>query len=168
MAMSSNAQNPEVKKPIKTVIESVDNLMDKKKAEKESVISESTTAKMENTQGEVAEVMGGMEKPSEKIAEKTEKKGENKGSGTTSGTIGDDDTKVGGFSVKQYIFPSDEVMIRKIRTAINAQIKVELKKAQQYQGQLGTGGAAKYNIAIAKIRALKHILSFLFSSAADF
>ncbi len=171
MAMPNSDKKAEIKQPKKTAKESVDGLIKKNKVNKSAEASESAAAKMESTQGEVADVMEGAEKPSETISEKAGEKGEKKGStGIKSGTAGDDDddAQVGDIQLKQYVFPSDEIMVKKIRSAINMQIKAELKKAKKYQGQLGTGGAANYNMAIAKVRALKHILSGLFISAAGF
>lgn len=166
--MAKTNHNPEVQQPKKTVTRSVEDLINKKKAEKESGASESAAAKMQGTKEDV-DVIVGMEKPSEKISEKVGEKGENKGSSGVKATQSDDDEEqIAKINIKQYKFPSDEVMIRKIRTAINAQVKEEWAKAAKYQGKLSNGNAAKYTKTIAKIRALKQILSTLFSSAAGF
>ena len=158
-------KNPEVKKAKKTAKESVDSLIGKKKSEKESKTSESASAKMESTQGEVADVMAGAEKPSEKISEKGEKKGENKGGGAAATTgDDDDDDQIASIKIEDYKFPSETVMIKKIRVAINAQVKAEWKNAKKFEGKLTSGGAEGYNKTIAKIRELKHVLASLLIS----
>jgi hypothetical protein len=59
-------------------------------------------------------------------------------------------------------------MVKKIRTAINAQIKMEWKNALKFQKQLGRGGADPYNKAVAKVRQLKQMLSSLFGATFGF
>ncbi len=164
--MAKLNKNTEAKQPKKTVTKSVEDLINKKKSEKESGASESAAAKMQDTKEDV-DVIVGMEKPSEKISERAGEKGEGKGSSGAQAKQSDDD-QTAQVQIKQYDFPSDAVMIKKIRTAINTQIKEEWKKAAKYQGKLSNGSAAKYTKAIAKIRALKQILSTLFTSAAGF
>lgn len=166
--MAHQNNHPEANHKQPTITESVDDLIHKKQAEKESEVSSSAKEKMADIQGEVAEVMGGVEKPSEKISER---KGESGEKGDLKGGIkGDDDDQVQAisYSIKDYTFPSEEVMVRKIRSAITAQIKLEWKKAKKASSQLGTGESASYNEAIARIRKLKLTLSSLFHSTVQF
>lgn len=165
--MAHSNHNPEVKQPKKTVTRSVEDLIGKKKAEKEARVSESTSAKMHDTKEEVETIVG-MEKPSDKISEKTGEKGERKGGGVAASDLSVGDGQMGEFSMEDYTFPSEEIMIKKIRTAISAQIEEEWKRAAKLQGHMIDGGAYSYAKTISKIRTLKQVLASLFTSAAGF
>lgn len=158
-------QNPEVSKKI-SAKERVDSLIDRKQAEKEAEISAGAAEKMAGTQTEVADVMGTAEKPSEKVSKRVGEKGE--GSMPAGSTAGDEEAQVIAAQLKDYVFPSEEIMVKKIRTAINAQIKMEWKNALKFRKNLGGGGADSYNKSISKIRQLKQMISSLFGATFGF
>jgi hypothetical protein len=165
-ALSRNSEASHKKPSVKS---SVESLIERKKAEKQSQIAESAAQKMAGTKEGVAEVMGGMEKPSEKISEKkgeSGEKGDIKGGGGSGGTT--DDSQFAGVTIKDYVFPSEVVMVKKIRTAINAQIKLEWKKAQRMSRDLDKGGADGYNKSIARIRHMKEMMFSLFNMTVGF
>jgi hypothetical protein len=165
--MSPNTnQNPEAGKKKPTITESVEELISKKKAERESTGAAEVSEKAAGIQTEVSEVMAGVEKPKERVSEKKGETGE-KGDITGGKTIAGAAQKIGA-AVKAAILPSEEVMVRKIRAVITAQIKMEIKKAKKLQGQLTTGGAQEYNSTIARIRKLKEALSSLLTATYDF
>ena len=152
-----------------SVTESVQSLIDRKQHEKESRTSSEVSQKMAGTQEGVADVLAGMEKPSEKFSER-------KGEGGQQG-----DLKTGKAGVvtgqtaqqirdelKDYHFPKEEIMVREIRAAIEGQIDMEWKRAQKLQKKLDQGGAEAYNASIARIRKLKDLLSMLFDSTVDY
>lgn len=150
-----------------SVKEDVDSLIKKKKIEKESEGSIAVTEGMAGTQEGVAEVMAGVDRPpKEGVSERKGESGE-KGDITGAATSGDDDATMIRAQLLDYDFPSQEIMVRKIRTAINAQIKVEWKNALSFKGGLVTGQAADYNRSIARIRSLTQVLSSLFTATVD-
>lgn len=162
MSSSKNHKEAPVKKP--SISESVDSMIQKNKAEKDAAISASAEAKMAGIQEDVEAIVG-MEKPSEKISEKkgeSGEKGDLKGGGLASD---DDEEEIQNikYSIKDYSFPSEEVMVKKIRTAIKLQIKEEWKKVKS-PSKLGRGGTANYNESIARIRKLKYMLSSVFTN----
>lgn len=165
MSPQTNPKEAPVKKP--TATESVDSLIGKKTAEREAKVASGAAEKIAGTQAEVAEVIGGMEKPSEKPSEK---KGESGGKGDLKGGGGGDQGQAGAvqFQLKDYRFPPQEVMVKKIRKAIVRQIEKELKNAKRLQSKITAGGAADYNTAIARIRKLKDTLASLFTATVDF
>jgi hypothetical protein len=166
--MAGTRSNPEASHKKPSVKSSVESLIEKKKAEKSARVAESASRKMAGTKEGVAEVMAGMEKPSEKISEKKGESGE-KGdlsSGGGGGSAGE--PQVGGFSMADYVFPSEVIMVKKIRTAINEQIKLEWKKAKRMSRDLNKGGADGYSKAIARIRHLKEVMFSLFSMTIGF
>jgi len=161
-------RNPEAvhKKP--TVKDSVDSLIGRKKAEKEAKVAESVSEKMAGTKEGVAEVIAGKEKPKEKVSERKGESGEQgdlKGGGA--GTITDQAIAISA-AIKNYIFPSEIIMVKKIRAAINAQIEMEWKKAKRYKRNLHNGGADGYNKSISRIRHLKEMLASLFTMTVSF
>lgn len=166
MTPSTN-NNPEapIKKP--SLTESVDSLISKKQLEKSAELNATLQQSTEGIQGEVADLMAGSEKPKEKISEKKGESGEKGDIKASSG--GEDDGQVSQIisNLSTYNFPSEEVMIKKVRTAINSQIKMEMKKAAKLKKNLATGSAEEYNSSIARIRKLKGILSNLFSQTVD-
>ena len=166
--MANHNNHPEAPQKKPTATESVDNLIGKTKAKREAEVSESVTGKMTGVQEEVSEIITGAEKPSEKVSKRAGEKGEGRGPAKgKAGTTGDDDQVVA-FSIKDYHFPSEEIMVRKVRTAINAQIKLEWKKAKKFRGNLGSGGANGYNRTISKIRELKQLISTLFTATFSY
>ncbi len=154
------------KKP--SVSKSVDSLIQKKKAEKQAEVSESVSKKQAGVQEGVAEVMGGVEKPSEKVSERKGETGEKGDLSSGGGSSDDDQIQAVSSDLKDYSFPSEEIMVKKVRTAINAQIKLEWKRATKYQDNLGSGGADGYNHAIARIRSLKELMNSLFTATFGF
>ncbi|MBN2096163.1 hypothetical protein JW752_02055 [Candidatus Peregrinibacteria bacterium] len=165
--MPAKNQHPEAEKKQPSAHESVESFIGRKKAEKEAEVREAVSEKMAGTQEEVAEVIGSAEKPKEKVSKKAGEKGEGK---MPAGKAPSDDqaAQVITADLKDYDFPSEEVMVKKIRTAIQAQIKFEWKRAKNFQGKLDSGGADGYNKSIARIRSLKQVLASLFTSAAGF
>ena len=59
-------------------------------------------------------------------------------------------------------------MVKKVRAIINAQIKMEMKKAKKLRKNLMKGGAQEYNATIARIRRLKEVLASLFTATFEF
>lgn len=165
--MAYSHSKPEAPKK-SSVTQSVESLIQKKKAEKESRLSESVDQKKMGIQEGVAEVMAGVEKPKEKISEREGESGEKGDITGAAGTAASDEAQVIAAQLKDYQFPSELVMIKKIRTAINSQIRAEWAKAKHFQGSLTTGGADGYNTAIAKIRSLKEVLASLFTATMGF
>jgi len=160
-------QNPEAARQKPSTKESVESFIKKKKVEREAEVSEAVSGKMGATKGEVAEVMEGVEAPKEKVSERAGERGE-KGIPTgAAGAAGDEDQAIA-VQLKDYHFPSEEVMVKKIRTAITAQIKMEWKKATKFRKNLNSGGADGYSRAIAKIRHLKEIIASLFTATFGF
>lgn len=159
----------EKKAPVKPS-ESVNSLIQKNQAEKESAVAASAESKIAGVQEGVAEVIGGMEKPSEKISERQGESGQ-KGDlpAQTNGTTkSDNESAKVEFTIKDYTFPSEEIMVKKIRTAIATQIKEEWKKATQSQKNLAKGSSASYNESIAKIRELKTMMNSLLTNTVTF
>ena len=166
--MNSQNTNPEALKKQPTTAESVDNLIAKKRAEKDVKASSEVQQHTEGVQGEVIDVIGGAEKPSDRVSEVKGETGE-KGDISTGGqqTSGNDTNEIKQ-NLKPVVLPTEEVMIKKIRTAITLQIKDELKRAAKLKGSIATGGAEDYNKSIARIRKLKEVLSLIFTSTFDF
>ncbi len=152
-----------------SVTESVQSLIDRKKSESESRVSADVSSKMAGTQEGVADVLAGMEKPSERISER---KGEGGQQGDLkkgkAGTQADQGTRQIRASLQDYDFPTEEVMVKHIRSVIKDQIDIEWKQAIRLQGRLDQGGAEAYNSSIARIRKLKDLLASLFSSPIEF
>jgi hypothetical protein len=161
---SAQNQTPEKRKP--TITESVEDLISKKKSERQMAGTKEVHEKAAGIQTEVSEVMAGVEKPKEKVSEREGETGEKKD--ITGGKAAVSTAqKIGGI-VKTVILPSEEVMVRQIRAVINAQIKMEIKKAKKLQGQLTTGGAQEYNCTIARIRKLKEVLASLLTATYEY
>lgn len=166
MASFAPASPEAPKKP--TPMESVEGFIARKKSEKSAEGGREVQRSAEGVQREVAEVMAGIEKPREDMAEKGEKKGEQGGGGggqTASAGITDESQ---GEDWRSVVFPDEEVMIKKIRTAVELQIQVEMKKAKKLQGRLTSGGAQEYSTVIARIRKLKTMLANLFMATVDY
>lgn len=159
--------NPELEQKKPTVTESVDSLISKKKAEKSAESAAIVQQSAEGVKGEVADVMGGVDKPKEVISERKGESGEQgdlKGGGQKS----DDDTQQITSQLKNITLPTEEVMIKKVRIAIKIQIKHEMKKAKRLEKNLASGSAQEYNKTIAKIRSLKEVLTSLFHATYSF
>lgn len=166
--MNSQNTNPEALKMKPTTAESVDSLIAKKRAEKDIKASSEVQQHAEGIQGEVIDVIGGAEKPSDRVSEVKGETGE-KGDISTGGQqISSDDVDEIKQNLKPVVLPTEEVMIKKIRTAITSQIKDELKRAAKLKGSITTGGAEDYNKSIARIRKLKEVLSLILTSTFDF
>jgi hypothetical protein len=159
-------QNPEIEKKKSSITESVEDLISKKKAEKAGEGAAAVQQSAEGVQTEVTEVMAGVEKPKERVSEK---KGETGEKGDITGAAGISDEAQGiQPAAKAVVFPSEEVMVKKIRAVINAQIKMEMKKAKKLKGKLTSGGAQEYNATISRIRKLKEALASLFTATYEF
>ncbi|MFH0820578.1 MAG: hypothetical protein V1908_02280 [Candidatus Peregrinibacteria bacterium] len=152
------------KKP--ATAESVESFIARKKAEQGHEGARAVQQSAEGVQHEVAEVMAGVEKPKEDLSEKGEKKGEQKAGGGSQAQTAIVDLE-GQEDWRSVIFPDEEVMIKKIRTAIELQIKIEIKKAKRLQKNLITGGAQEYSVAISRIRRLKILLASLWTITVD-
>jgi hypothetical protein len=163
--MANTNHTPEAPKKV-SAKESVESLIDRKKAEKEAEVTKGVTEKVGVTKEEVKEVMVGAEKPKEKVSKRAGEKGE--GAMPTGAAAAGDEAAVIAAQLKDYDFPSEEIMVKKIRSAINAQIKTEWKNALKFRKNLNSGGANGYNCAIAKIRELKQVLTSLFEATFGF
>ncbi len=159
-------QNPEA--PIKklTITESVDGLINKKKSEKAAEGEAAVQQSAEGIKGEVADVIGGAEKPKEVVSEKKGESGQ-KGDLKGGGQKDDEDRQIAAH-IQGITLPTEEIMIKKVRTAIKVQIKHEMKKAKKLEKNLVTGSAQEYNTTIAKIRSLKEVLSSLMHATFAF
>lgn len=160
-------QSPETPANKPTITESVDHLIQKKKIEREQEGREAVAQQAEGVQTEVAEVMAGVEKPKEKVSERKGESGEKSDLKATGGGS-DEGIAVTAAMIRDEDLPSEEVMVRKVRMAINAQIAHEWKKAKKLSGQLLTGGAQEYSSTIAKIRQLKEVLASLLTQTFSF
>jgi len=161
-------QNPEAELKKPSITESVEDLISKKKAERESLATTEVSEKAAGVQTEVTEVMAGMEKPKEKVSERKGESGERgdiKGGGAV---ISDDDSLAVKAGIASFVFPVEEVMVKKIRAIINVEIRMEMKKAKKLRKNLITGGAQEYNATIARIRKLKEMLASLFTATFEF
>ena len=165
--MVNPAQQPEAEPKKPSAHESVESFIQKKQAEKESEVKEAVSEKMAGVGEEVAEVMVGAEKPKEKVSERGEKKGEKGIPGAATGVTGDEDQSIS-VSLKDYQFPSSEVMVKVVRKAIRDDISWNWKMAKRYKKELNRGGAVKYNAAIARIRQLKEMLASLLTATVGF
>ena len=173
IAIVQTSMNPEInntpevapKKP--TVSESVDNLIEKKKSERREAGIQEVQMGAESVVTEVAEVMAGVEKPKEKISEREGESGE-KGDITGGGGATGEDEDMTSPVLRALSFPTEEVMVKKIRSAITTQIKIEMKRAKELQKNLTAGGAQEYNAAIARIRKLKDVLASLVSATFQY
>ncbi len=160
-------QNPEDAQKKPTITESVDGLISKKKSEKADEGTAAVQQSAEGIKGEVADVMGGAEKPKEVVSEKKGESGQ-KGDLKGGGQKGDDDNLQTASQLRGITIPTEEVMIKKVRTAIKIQIKHEMKKAKKLEKNLSSGSAQEYNTTIAKIRSLKEVLSSLMHATFAF
>lgn len=150
-----------------TLGESVQSLIDRKSQEKPGVSTE-VSRKMTGTQEGVAEVLAGMEKPSEKPAERQGERGSQGDLKTGKGGRAQAAVQAIKAAIPQYLFPSEELMVKQIRVAIEEQIKHEWRVARSLEKRLDHGGAEAYNASIAKIRKLKDLLASLLTSTVDF
>ena len=166
MPQADNQNEVAPKEP--TLSESVESVLEKKETQKESTeapqVQESATA----VQHEVSEVMGGVEKPKEYVSEQAGEKGEKKGATKRKAAAAQQDDSQAHAGIQQYVFPSEEVMIKKVRLAIKADIDRSWKKAKNLQKNLTTGGAQEYSSVIAHIRSLKEVLESLLTATFDF
>ena len=165
MAEPNVQPEAEPKKP--PVTESVESFIEKKKAEKEAKEAAEVSEKMAGVGEEVAEVMVGVEKPKEEVSERGEKKGE-RGIPVGKPVVTGDEDQAVTISLKDYQFPSQEVMIRVVRNAIKDDISWNWKQAKKFKKRLDRGEAAKYNSTIARIRQLKEMLASLLTATLGF
>lgn len=149
--------------------EATDRLISEKKSERYKEGQEAIQQSAEGIKSDVADVMAGMEAPKEGISERkgeSGEKGDIRGGGGQAQTSDDQNQPVGSFVVKRGL-PNEEIMIKKIRSAINEQIKQELKKAKVLEKNLAFGSAHEYGKAMAKIRQLQESLKSLFESTFE-
>lgn len=154
-----------IEKPSQT--QTVDKLISEKKSEREAEGREAVMQSAEGVQSEVADVMAGVEAPKEGVSEKKGESGERRD--ISGGGQPQDDKRAQAaraFAARRGL-PSEEIMIKKIRTAINTQIKLEMKKAEKLKKNLSTGSAQEYNTSIAKIRRLQETLKTLLNSTFE-
>jgi len=156
------------KEAIKPVqVETVEKLISRKKSEKEAEGRAAVLQSAEGVQGEVADVMAGVEAPKEGVSEKkgeSGEKGDIKGGGGQQAQA--QDPAFDAFAARRSL-PTEEIMIKKIRTAISIQIKQELKKAIKLQKNLNMGSAQEYNMTISRIRRLQETLRSLFNNTYE-
>lgn len=154
-----------IRKP--SEVETIDSLISKKKSEKDNEGRDAVRQSAEGIQSEVADLMTGVEAPKEVVSEKKGESGE-KGD-ITGGSQQQSDQKAQASAafVARRGLPTQEIMIKKIRTAINAQIELELKKAKALEKNLATGSAQEYSTAIARVRRLQETLKSLFNSTFE-
>ncbi len=166
--MATSSENNEAIKKQPAPVERVDQLIQQKDSERHEEGMKQVLQQAEGVQGEVADVMAGMEAPSERISERNreDKKGDLK-TGSTQQSDDDDQAAQIKSGLKKRSLPRKEVMIKKIRTAINLQIKNEMKKAAKLKKNMAVGGAQEYNASIARIRGLKQVLKSLFNATVD-
>jgi len=153
------------KKP--SEVATVETLIEKKQSERQVEGQEAVMQSAEGVQTEVADVMSGVEAPKEKISERegeSGEKGDIKGGGQSA--QGQKSQAAAAFAARRGL-PTEEIMIKKIRTAIQTQIKIELQKANALKKNLAAGSAQEYNSRIAKIRRLQETLKSLFNSTFE-
>ena len=167
--MAQGSTSSQEKSPQKnTLSESVEALIQKKKTESTQEGQSAVRQSAENVQSEVADVMAGMEKPKESLSKANEKKADGDLKTGQSATSDDDDSAGIRQGLMAKPLPSETVMVKKIRTAIELQIKMEWKKAQRLRKNLVTGGAQEYSASISRIRHLTQVLSSLFTATFDY
>lgn len=154
-----------IKKP--TDVEKVDELISEKKTEKEAAGREAVLQSAEGVQTEVAEVMTGVEAPKEVISEREGETGERRDITGGAQPVSDQRAQAAAAFAARRGLPTQEIMVKKIRSAINAQIKQELQKAKKLQKNLSTGSAQEYNTTISKIRRLQETLKSLLTSTLE-
>lgn len=154
-----------IKKP--SEIETVDTLIERKKSERTAEGHQAVRQKAEGVQSEVADLMAGVEGPKEKPSEKKGESGERRDlSGGGRQTQDPKAQASAAFAVRRGL-PTEEIMIKKIRTAIQSQIKLELKKARALKRNLATGSAQEYSSRIARIRRLQETLKSLLTNTFE-
>ncbi len=155
---------PEKARPAPSPKEGVEAVL--KSAEKTHAQAE-LQQEFSGTQGEVAEVMAGAEKPKEEVSERQGERGEKRdlsGQGkaqTTTVTVTPPASDDG-------LLPGEAMMIRHIRHEIERQIHEHLRRAHHLKKNLATGSAQEYADTVFKIRTLKETLSSLFTATFDF
>ncbi len=164
--MESSHENKDTVKNKPAEVETVDKLISEKNTEKKQEARAKVRQSAEGVQTEVADVMSGVETSKEVVSEVKSETGE-RGDITTGGQQNDDSTQQIHSTIAVRPLPSQEIMVRKIRTAINAQIKMELRKAAKLKKTITTGGAQEYNSHIAKIRRLKETLKTMLTSTFE-
>lgn len=160
-------QTPEAEQKKPTVTESVESLIRRKQSEKKEVTGAEVTEKMGDTSGEVADLMAGVEKPSEGVSERKGESGQKGDLKTSQGQAGDEAKQVRA-QLQDYAFPPQEVMVKMVRSAIGSQIKLEWKRAKLFGKKLDKGEAEGYNSAISRVRELKQALASLLTATMDF
>lgn len=151
-------------------VEAVDKLISDKKTERDAHGREIIRQSTEGVKGEVADVMAGVEGVKEGVSEKKGESGEQgdiRGGGGGQAKGDDDDQAARAFAARRSL-PTEEIMIKKIRTAIGAQIKLEMKKAKQLEKNLSTGSAEDYHTTIARVRKLQEALKSLLSGTFEY
>ena len=166
--LESHHQNKEAASKKLSPKESVDGLISKKQSERQQEGMDAVMQSAEGVQSEVADVMGGVDGMKETVSEKKGESGEKGDIKASSGQQGDDEAqKVRSTLASRRGLPTEEIMVKKIRTAINIQIKLEMKKAKQFEKNLSSGSAQDYNTSMAKVRRLQESLKTILHGTLD-
>lgn len=165
--VESNHENKEAQNRKESLTADAEKLIAKKQAEKAEEGMRAVQESAQGVQTEVADIMGGVEAPKEKVSERQGESGDRRDISGGGQPVAQDEGAVPIAAVYQRGLPSEEIMVKKIRTAINTQIKLEMKKAMKLQKNLSSGSAQEYNSTIARIRRLKETLASLATSAYE-
>ncbi len=152
-----------------SVLSDVVGVAEKKDSERSSESASVVQQQADAIQGSVADVLGGMEGkvdkgPSERNRE--DKRGQ--GSGGT--VVQSDDDAQQAAQIKSGLtraLPTQNIMIRKVRSAITRQIKAEKKKVKKLEKMISKGKADEYNSSVARVRRLQEVLRSLAHAAFD-
>lgn len=154
----------------KELLQSVDELISKKETARQNEGMEVVMGEVQNVKEGVGEVMAGMEVKSERVSERNreDKRGDLK-TGQTVQYDDDDDQQAAQIllNLKGGGLPRQEIMVKKVRTAIRLQIKEEFKEAARLRKNLARGSAQEYSVKIAKIRGLQQVLKSIFNATFD-
>lgn len=168
--MTADERNKEVSQAKPKPLETVTDFISKKDNERQSDGMNKVMEQVGAIQEGVGEVMAGVEAFSDKVSEKKGETGE-KGDIRTGGQpiTGDDQQTAQQIrsGLTRRALPKEEIMVKKIRTAINFQIKEEFRNAFKLEKNLVTGSAQEYNVRIARIRRLKETLASLFHNTME-
>jgi hypothetical protein len=168
MTPNSNHNNAEHVPKKASPSEAVDNLISKKKSEKAGEGMQEVYESAEGVQSEVADVMSGVEGISDKVSEKKSESGERRDISGGSAQQRDDRAATISQGIRSKKLPREEVMVTKVRTAINDQIKKELQEAKKLDNHLDSGSAQEYSKKIARIRKLQETLNSLAQEAYQY
>ncbi|MBI5412004.1 hypothetical protein HZA43_02390 [Candidatus Peregrinibacteria bacterium] len=161
VAQGNNLERSKAKPDVK---ESIGAILKKGEISQKPNVAQGVT---EGVQGEVAEVLAGVEGPKEEASEKAGERGnERKPVGQSAGVGSQQAAMLQ--DLRNQSLPRPEVMITRIRMKIQADIQHELKNAHRLIGSLNHGSAHEYTTVIARIRKLQHLLRQLLVATVDF